>query len=225
MSNPDTLLISWFSGLWEAELLIFTCRQAAYSPLQFFVEVFYLDYKKYKDARDLSWKILLDENVQSLPVSVSDLCRSMGIAMKYYAGTDDSDGKSVMLDGQPLILVSRNKPIPRQRFTAAHELGHILLGHIGQTGLVNREPSADDNPLEHEANVFAARLLAPACVLWGCGVRSEQDIMDLCSISRQAAEFRWQRLQVLLTRNKFLTSPLERRLYERFADYIAAHKL
>lgn len=184
-----------------------------------------MDYKKYQNARDMSWEILLMENVRTLPVSVSALCKSMGIAMKYYDGTDESDGESMMMNGRPLILVSKNKPVPRQRFTAAHELGHILLDHIGCGQLVNREPSAYDNPLEHEANVFASRLLAPACVLWGCGVRSEQDIMDLCNISRQAAEFRWRRLQLLLIRGKFLTSPLERRVYEQFADYIASHKL
>lgn len=184
-----------------------------------------MDYRKYQKARDMTWEILLMENIRELPVSVSALCRSMGIVMKYYDGADGSDGESIMMGDTPLILVSRNKPVPRQRFTAAHELGHVLLGHIGRGKLVNREPSAYDNPLEHEANVFASRLLAPACVLWGCGVRSEQDIMDLCSISRQAAEFRWKRMQLLLIRDKFLTSPLERRVYEQFSDYIASHKL
>lgn len=184
-----------------------------------------MDYRKYKNARDMAWKILLDADVCSLPVNISGLCRSMGIAVKLYDGTDDSDGKSLIMDGCPLILVSRNKPASRQRFTAAHELGHILMGHIGQEGLVNREPMPGDNPIEREANIFASRLLAPACVLWGCNVKSERDIMKLCNISRQAAEFRWQRMQVLLARNKFLTSPLERKVYDRFADYIALHKL
>lgn len=183
-----------------------------------------MDYKKYRNARDTSWKILLDMDVRILPVRVSSICRAMGIDVKYYDGTAESDGKSTLLDGRPLILVSRHKSIPRQRFTAAHELGHILLGHIGWGKLVNREPSPRDNPLEQEANVFASRLLAPACVLWGCGVKSAQDIMELCNISRQAAEFRWQRLQRLLIRGKFLTSPLEREVYERFAQYIAAHR-
>lgn len=153
------------------------------------------------------------------------LCRYMGISVKYFDGTENSDGKSLMVDGQPLILVSRNKPIPRQRFTAAHELGHILLGHVDTEKLVNREPSPGDSPLEQEANVFASRLLAPACVLWGCGVQSERDIVKLCDISYQAAKFRWQRMQVLIDRNKFLVSSLERKVYESFLEYIESHKL
>lgn len=183
-----------------------------------------MDYKKYMLARNMAWQVLLNGGVRALPVSTSGLCRAMGIRVKLYEGREDSDGESTVLDGEPLILVSRNKPVPRQRFTAAHELGHILLGHVGQGQLVNREPSPADNPIEREANVFASRLLAPACVLWGIGVQSAGDIMELCDISRQAAEFRWQRLQALYERERFLTSPLERRVFEQFRDYIAGHK-
>ena len=184
-----------------------------------------MEYKKYTSARDLAWEVLLEGGVCSLPVQVSTLCRSMGVAVKLYNGGEEADGESTILGGQPLILVSRGKPVPRQRFTAAHELGHILLGHVGEGRLVNREPAPGDNPLEREANVFASRLLAPACVLWGCGVKSAEDIAELCGISRQAAEFRWQRFRVLMERKRFLASPLERKLYEQFADYIAQHQL
>lgn len=184
-----------------------------------------MDYEHYMAARDMSWRILLDENVQALPVQVSVLCRAMGISVRLYDGRKDSDGESTLLNGKPMILVNRNKPIPRQRFTAAHELGHILLGHVGIGELVNREPSPGDNPIEKEANVFASRLLAPACVLWGCGVQSTEDVMKLCDISRQAAAFRWARLQKLRGRKRFLTSPLERSVYQQFGPFIAEHKL
>ena len=72
---------------------------------------------------------------------------------------------------------------------------------------------------------FASRLLAPACVLWGCGVRSAEDIERLCDISRAAAEFRWSRMQELYRRQRFLTSPLERLVYAQFEDYIKGHRL
>lgn len=80
-------------------------------------------------------------------------------------------------------------------------------------------------PIKQTANMFAARLLAPACVLWGCGVRSAADIMRLCDISEQSAEYRWARMQELYKRGKFLTHPLERAVYEQFSDYIRANKL
>lgn len=163
-----------------------------------------MNYKSYRSARNAAWELLVDQNVNSLPVRTSDICRRIGIAVKYYDGEPDSDGRTEIVGGMPLILVSKNKPVSRQRFTVAHELGHIILGHIGNAQpLLNREPSAEDGPLEQEANVFAARLLTPACVLWGCGVKSAEDIARLCQISRQSAEFRWDRIQLLYQRNKF----------------------
>ena len=98
-----------------------------------------MNYQRYKNARNMAWQILLDEGICSLPVNVGRLCRSLEISVRQYAGEDSSDGKSLIIDGRPLILVSRNKPVPRQRFTAAHELGHVLLGHVEEGDrLVNR---------------------------------------------------------------------------------------
>ena len=123
--------------------------------------------------------------------------------------------------------------VERQRFTVAHELGHILL-HNGN-GLYNREPQVKDNPIEQEANVFASRLLAPACVLWGLGVTNAEQIAELCNISMQSAKFRIERLNKLYEREKefrqkygrscFLLSPDERAVYEQFREYINEHRL
>lgn len=38
----------------------------------------------------------------------------------------------------------------RKRFTVAHELGHIMLGHVGHYELINREILPNDNPIEQE---------------------------------------------------------------------------
>lgn len=184
-----------------------------------------MNYKDYQNARDTVWKLLIDTKVNSLPIKVTKLCRALGIQVKLYKPKDDNDGMSLLLGGHPVIFVSENVPPARQRFTTAHELGHILLGHLGQHALVNREPDPGDNPIEQAANVFASRLLAPACVLWGCGAKTPEDIMELCGISRQAAEFRAARMEILYQRNKFLASPLERAVYEQFSEYIESHKL
>lgn len=184
-----------------------------------------MDYKDYQNARDAAWKLLIDTGTKALPIKVTQICHMLGIQVRLYTPEDGNDGMSLILNGRPVIFVSRNAISARQRFTTAHELGHILLGHVGRYELVNREPDPGDNPIEQAANVFASRLLAPACVLWGCGTRTPDEIMKLCDISRQAAEFRAARMEELYRRNKFLTSPLERMVYERFADYIAAHKL
>ena len=180
-----------------------------------------MNYNDYKASRDLSWQILLNEGVTELPVKVGALCRQMGIALKYFTPTPgDSDGYSTIIDGRAMIFVSDQCIPTRQRFTAAHELGHILLGHVGKYQLINREPSPKDNHIEQAANVFASRLLAPACVLWALNARTPGEIAALCQISHHAAAFRAERMALLYERNKFLSSPLERAVYQQFADFI-----
>ena len=155
------------------------------------------------------------------------LCKALGVSVRRYtpAERDSNDGMSTVIGGAPTIMVSSLTIPARQRFTCAHELGHIILGHVGRYDLVCREPEPGDNPIEQAANVFASRLLAPACVLWGCGVQSAGDIERLCDISRAAAEFRWSRMQELYRRQRFLTSSLERAVYAQFEDYIKGHRL
>lgn len=201
-----------------------------------------MDYKKYQKSRDLSWQILLDHDITCLPVKVSGICKVLHFNVVSYAkgaelftrldlqnNANNSDGFTF----QNIIFYNDQCSIPRQRFTIAHELGHILLH--GGNGLYNREPSESDNPIEQEANIFASRLLAPACVLWGLGVTSAQQISELCNISLQSAEFRMRRMNELYEREKrflnmynkscFLISELERKVYRQFSEYIQQNHL
>ena len=183
-----------------------------------------MNYTDYKNSRDLAWQVLINEGVTELPVMVGELCRNMGIRIQYYDPTDENDGCSAIIDGQARIFVSKNCIPERQRFTAAHELGHILLGHVGKYRLVNREPSGKDNPIEQAANVFASRLLAPACVLWALDARTPEEIGRICRISHQAAVFRAERMDILYKRGKFLSSPMERAVYAQFSGFIDRQK-
>lgn len=64
-------------------------------------------------------------------------------------------------------------PLPRRRFTAAHELGHALL-HGNVMGRVVIDETIEANskdPIEREANRFAVELLMPAEV---CRERAEE---------------------------------------------------
>ena len=184
-----------------------------------------MNYRRYKKSRDLAWKVLLQEGVRELPVNIVGLCRKMGIRVQYFTpAAGGSDGYTTIFLGVPMIFVSKECSPERQRFTIAHELGHILLDHVGQAELVNREPDPGDNPIEHEANVFASRLLAPACVLWALNVREPEEIAALCRISRQAAEFRAERMKLLYARNRFLYSPLEQKVHEQFREFMTRKK-
>lgn len=200
-----------------------------------------MDYLKYRKSRDLSWQVLIDNNIICLPVKISGICENLGIRIISYE-KGDKIIKTVGLekicsqnDGVTFnraIFYNQKCSIARQRFTIAHELGHILM-HTDSK--YNREPSKDDLFIEREANVFASRILAPACVLWGIGVKTAEEICETCNISIVAAKFRMQRLNALYEKEQrfikekgrscFLTSSLEKKVYNQFFNYIKTNKL
>ncbi len=123
------------------------------------------------------------------------------------------------------MVYDDSMPLSRVRFTIAHELGHILLGHEIVAGFSHFRKIQEGKPIEEtQADEFAARVLAPACVLWALGASTADDIAALCGISKQAAQTRAQRMAVLRKRNKFLTHPLEKKLFAQFQPWIEEQK-
>jgi hypothetical protein len=75
---------------------------------------------------------------------------------------DDVAGACWRGGGQVVLWVNGTQPLVRQRFTVAHELGHVRCGH--------QRPAVDSvatvtglahDPYEVEANAFAAEFLVP----------------------------------------------------------------
>lgn len=66
--------------------------------------------------------------------------------------------------GEPIIAVNAGDWSTRQRFTLAHELGHVVCGHSGRLPKDTAETFADQgrDPREVQANAFASELLMPA---------------------------------------------------------------
>ncbi len=201
-----------------------------------------MDYGAYKQARDKAWDILIKCEISELPVDMKRLCRQLGVpCFSYEKGrkqleqlgllehTKETDGFTIYRSGMYCIFYNDDKskcPPGRVRFTIAHELGHILLNHAMIPGencaysLVNREPEAQDDLIEQQANVFASRLLAPAGVLHELGADSPEKIAQYCGLSKQSATYRWERIKKLIGRNKFGTSPLEVQALKNFEEYI-----
>ena len=194
-----------------------------------------MNYDDYKRARDLSWRVLLNTGTRELPVKVSRICRGYGVTLRSYqvgaplirelgleAHCDISDGFTVRSGDRCYVFYNMEQPPGRVRFTIAHELGHVLLGHLGdgEHTVYNRESSSEDALEEHTANVFASRLLAPACVLHALGAVTPEQIAAVCDISMAAARFRAGRMGVLEQRGKYGASPLERQVLAQFQPYI-----
>ena len=62
-----------------------------------------------------------------------------------------------------VLWVNGNQFAPRQRFTLAHEFGHAWIGHDGRLEVDSFETLSGrtSNPLEVQANAFAAEFLVP----------------------------------------------------------------
>lgn len=97
----------------------------------------------------------------------------------------------------------------RAKFTAAHELGHYVLGHSGNTRrskdkgiyLTPRQRIQED-----EANRFAAFLLVPTELALNCN--SSKEIEDKFQVSTKVSEIAFQRVQdILRKRNGELRQP------------------
>lgn len=94
-------------------------------------------------------------------------------------------------------FVDKNEPSVRQRFTAAHELGHFVLHRheIGEQHQDNYLLRAEGltNAQEAAANRFAADLLMPRNLIAGAmegGVTTVADLATLFKVSQVAMSIR-----------------------------------
>lgn len=184
-------------------------------------------YQNYKIARDKAWEVLIECGIDKLPLNLADIINHYGIYLIKYSDSDyisrhncNDDGFSKLIDNKPVIFYNDSKQQQRIRFTVAHEIGHILLGHINKGETCHRNTETDtSNAKEQQANIFARDILMPAVVINQLA-HSADDIVALCNVSKLSADIRWQRLIELRRRNKFGLNQLERQVYSNFYTYI-----
>ncbi len=148
---------------------------------------------------------------------VFDYLRSESITPANIGDVDDElAGFLFVTPSVGMIFVNASDPVVRQRFTAAHELGHFVLHRDEMGGLVSRadttetielSPSESDTH-EVEANQFAAELLMPEAVIrarvaafekaYGVVPRAAlaYQLGAELLVSREAMMYRLQELQV-----------------------------
>jgi Zn-dependent peptidase ImmA (M78 family) len=117
--------------------------------------------------------------VKTPPVPVERIAKTLGVMVQYAPFDDELSGMAFLKGGVAIIGVNSNHHPNRQRYTIAHELAHICLHrgeleaavHVDQSSvnslrrdLVSKEGT---DPLEREANAFAAELLMPKRLLAG----------------------------------------------------------
>ncbi len=181
-----------------------------------------MDYGIYKGVRGAAWQCLIDCEITELPVSIGKIMRHYDLSIAYNKDVNMLEewesGEIIIYDGNPVVILNEKHTTQRLRFTTMHELGHYVLGHLGDSGALSR--SFVKAPHETEADMFAARVLMPSCVLWGLDLREPIEIANACNVSLQAATYRAKRMDILRGRNNFLIDPLERAVFEQFGEFI-----
>lgn len=125
-----------------------------------------------KKIRPQAERILKDCNVTAPPVPVNRIAEMLGASIRYSPFEGESNELAGMLvrgNDQVVIGVNSLHHRNRQRFTIAHECGHLLLHEGGEVYIdrsfrVNKRDRVSSqavNTEEIEANRFAAELLMP----------------------------------------------------------------
>lgn len=180
---------------------------------------------------------LLEYGVTQFPIRVSPLCDRMGIHCKLYHPKDDNDGCCGIRNNAVYIFIAeRFAPTTKKdlrhtaeyrRFTAAHELGHALRGHVGSWSWTAEDGTVHhitghrmtSKQIEREADDFATEFLMPQCVLLSLGITTTDEIMRLCEVTKPDATVALKRLNKR-RRQRIPLSPLETQICAQFHDYI-----
>jgi len=108
-------------------------------------------------------------------LDIPALCRPLEGLLGAYHASENSRG----------ILITTNRRLPIQRFTAAHELGHAWLGHESSLDSEDLILSARTSPMsvavqEIEAESFASEFLLPKTLFYFTAKRQGWNKASLC---------------------------------------------
>ncbi|MGA2178039.1 MAG: ImmA/IrrE family metallo-endopeptidase [Verrucomicrobiota bacterium] len=146
-------------------------------------------------------KLLARLAIKSLPTPVEKIAKALGAQVRFAPFDDELSGMIHIKDGVPIIGVNSLHHPNRQRFTIAHELGHLELHKTMITSKVHVDKGfpvlmRDSNSttgtdqVEIEANQFAAELLMPRILINEALAGKKFDIDDDRPIEEMAKKFR-----------------------------------
>jgi Zn-dependent peptidase ImmA (M78 family) len=167
--------------------------------------------------------VLWHAGTVSAPVDLHKVVLSLGARLHFQQLEAHVSGVLAIQGGDKHILINATHHPNRQRFTIAHECGHLVLHHLEgdqlfidtrlrvyqRVGMPSSEAyasgEASTSPQqEREANQFASALLMPAPLIiervGTAGVADEEDVSSLASafgVSEQAMSIRLQQLGLL----------------------------
>lgn len=190
--------------------------------------------------RETAWQFLLDQKINKLPVSSLSVAQSNGYRVltykefakiidkptSYLIDTYDNDGFVFWSKADQCYIICYNSDLPPTtcRWTVMHEIAHIVLGHVTpEAPPLTRVRKIEHPRFEREADGFVRRVLCPSIVLHDCKAFEVSDIIKLCGISKEAANYRSDYIKKLEIRNKWRTDPFEVEVEKQFRLFILSY--
>lgn len=151
----------------------------------------------YKKAQQLLERL----GIQTAPTPVEKIAKALGAQVRFSPFDNELSGMVYIKDDVPIIGVNSMHHPNRQRFTIAHELGHLELHremltasvHVDKNfpALMRSSESATGNEeIEIQANQFAAELLMPRALIDQVLAGKQFDIDDDGPIEELAKKFK-----------------------------------
>ena len=136
-------------------------------------------------------------------INVVDIARQLGFDVYQSSFTADNiDGMVINSPSEKAIYVNQSNSPERQRFTIAHEIGHIVLHHDTEQQyevIDYRGNNTTYDSKEHEANIFAASLLMPknkVHQIWNL-LLDVDDFAKAFKVSKKAAAIRLDNMELI----------------------------
>lgn len=150
----------------------------------------------YQRAELAAEKMLKENFIIEPPVDVLEIARNTGLYVLEGSFDRYSDVAGYLDMNSGRIVVNEAEPSNRQAFTVAHEIGHYVL-HLRELkdnpelGIVYRRAIAGEkNPIEQEANCFAANLLVPKKFLARYLGQDRTRIAEIFGVSEEVIGYR-----------------------------------
>ena len=169
---------------------------------------------RYNLARKKAAELLQSASVIETPVPVEMLAELAGAVIRYEPFEGQLSGMLYRSEDGAVIGVNSLHAAVRQRFSIAHEIGHLLLHepelHVDEHAFVafrDLESSKASDPAEIEANQFAAALLMPSELLSRsiAELGHNPDVSDAIRVLAQRFQVSQEAMTIRLSKLGYLT--------------------